>query len=120
MLILLFHVTKTKNLENRLHKILLCRLFTGLDNVIPGLLCNQPGNLLDGMPVNFKFPLDASSLSETDFEVLDSLEIYIPLFVFLWPQLMKTEKIELCFWVNLAPLLPIHLLKLGLWGFIYN
>ena len=46
------------------------------------------------MPINFKFPLDASSLSETDFEVVD-WEIYIPLFVFLWPQLMKTEKIEL-------------------------
>ena len=47
--------------------------FFGLDNGLPSLLCNQPGSLLDGMPVNFKFPLDASSLSETDFEVLDSL-----------------------------------------------
>ena len=47
--------------------------FFGLDNALPGLLCNQPGSLLDGMPVNFQFPLDASSLSETDFEVLDEL-----------------------------------------------
>ena len=36
--------------------------FFGLDNALPGLLCNQPGSLLDGMPVNFKFPLDAFSL----------------------------------------------------------
>ena len=35
--------------------------------------CFQPGSLLDGMPVNFRFPLDSSSLSETDFEVVDSL-----------------------------------------------
>ena len=25
--------------------------FFGLDNVLPGLLCNQPGSLLDGMPL---------------------------------------------------------------------
>ena len=47
--------------------------FFGLDNALPGLMCNQPGSLLDGMPVNFKFPLDPSSLGETDFEVVDSL-----------------------------------------------
>ena len=48
--------------------------FFGLDNALPSLLlCNQQGSRLDGMPVNFKFPLDASSLSETDFEVLYSL-----------------------------------------------
>lgn len=47
--------------------------FFGLDNALAGLLCNQPGSLLDGMPVNFQFPLDASSLSETHFEVLDEL-----------------------------------------------
>ena len=77
--------------------MLLYRVF-GLDNALPSLLlCNQLGGQLDGMPVNFKYPLDASSLSETDFEVVDSLGIYIPLFVFLWLQLMKTEKIELCF-----------------------
>ena len=57
--------------------------FFGLDNGLPGLLCNQPGSLLDGMPVNFKFPLDASSLSETDFEVLDSLgNIHTPMCAF--------------------------------------
>ncbi len=38
------------------------------------------------MPVNFIFPLDSSSLSETDFEVIDSLgNIYTPSCVFLAP-----------------------------------
>ena len=60
--------------------------FFGLDNALPSLLCIQPGSLLDGMPVNFKFPLDASSLSETDFEVLDSLgNIHTPICVSLAP-----------------------------------
>ena len=61
--------------------------FFGLDNALPSLLlCNQQGGLVDGMPVNFKFPLDASSLSETDFEVLDSLgNIHTPICVSLAP-----------------------------------
>ena len=61
--------------------------FFGLDNVLPSLfLCNQLGGQLDGMPVNFKFPLDVSSLSETDFEVLDSLgNIHTPMCVSLGP-----------------------------------
>ena len=60
--------------------------FFGLDNGLPSLLCNQLGGLLDGMPVNFKFPLDASSLSESDFEVLDSLgNIHTPICVSLAP-----------------------------------
>ena len=60
--------------------------FFGLDNVLPGLLCNQPGSQLDGMPVNFKFPLDVSSLSETDFEVVDRLgNIHTPNCVSLAP-----------------------------------
>jgi len=60
--------------------------FFGLDNRLPSLLCNQQGSLLDGMPVNFKFPLDASSLSETDFEVVDSLgNIHIPMCAVLAP-----------------------------------
>ena len=61
--------------------------FFGLDNALPSLLlCNQLGGQLDGMPVNFKFPLDASSLSETDFEVLDSLgNIHTPICAFLTP-----------------------------------
>ena len=60
--------------------------FFGLDNGLPSLLCNQFGSLLDGMPVNFKFPLDASSLSETDFEVVDSLgNIHIPMCAVLAP-----------------------------------
>ena len=61
--------------------------FFGLDNALPSLLlCNQLGGQLDGMPVNFKYPLDASSLSETDFEVVDSLgNIHTPLCVSLAP-----------------------------------
>ena len=60
--------------------------FFGLDNALPSLLCNQVGSLLDGMPVNFRFPLDASSLSETDFEVLDSLgNTYTPCLLYTSP-----------------------------------
>ena len=60
--------------------------FFGLDNGLPSLLCNQLGSQLDGMPVNFKFPIDESSLSESDFEVLDSLgNIHNPICVFLAP-----------------------------------
>ena len=61
--------------------------FFGLDNALPSqFLCNQQAGLLDGMPVNFKFPLDASSLSETDFEVLDSLgNIHTPICVTMAP-----------------------------------
>lgn len=60
--------------------------FFGLDNALPGMLCNQPGSLLDGMPVNFQFPLDASSLSETDFEVIDSLgNVHTPICALLAP-----------------------------------
>jgi len=60
--------------------------FFGLDNGLPSLLCNQLGGLLDGMPVNFKFPVDASSLSENDFEVLDLLgNIHTPICALLAP-----------------------------------
>ena len=60
--------------------------FFGLDNGLPSLLCNQLGSQLDGMPVNFLFPIDESSLSESDFEVLDSLgNIHTPICVFLAP-----------------------------------
>ena len=61
--------------------------FFGLDNALPSLLlCNQQVGLIDGMPVNFKFPLDESSLSETDFEVIDNLgNIHTPICVSLAP-----------------------------------
>ena len=61
--------------------------FFGLDNALPSLLLyDQQVGLLDGMPVNFKFPLDGSSLSETDFEVLDSLgNIHTPICVSMAP-----------------------------------
>ena len=62
--------------------------FFGLDNAMPFLpifLC--PGAQgMDGMPVNFIFPIDASTLSASDFEVVDSLgNIYIPMCAFLAP-----------------------------------
>ena len=61
--------------------------FFGLDNALPSLLlCNQQVGLIDGMPVNFKFPIDESSLSETDFEVIDNLgNIHTPICVSLAP-----------------------------------
>ena len=38
------------------------------------------------MPVNFKFPIDASSLSENDFEVVDNIgNIHTPVCVSLAP-----------------------------------
>ena len=60
--------------------------FFGLDNALPSLMCGQFGSLLDGMPVNFRFPLNSSSLSGTDFEVVDSLgNIHIPMCAVLAP-----------------------------------
>ena len=39
----------------------LVSVFFGLDNALPSLLlCNQQAGLIDGMPVNFKFPIDGS------------------------------------------------------------
>ncbi|TPV33279.1 T9SS type A sorting domain-containing protein [Paucihalobacter ruber] len=62
--------------------------FFGLDSSMPfqaNFLC--PGAQgMDGMPVNFKYPIDASSLSASDFEVVDSLgNINIPLCAVLAP-----------------------------------
>ena len=60
--------------------------FFGLDNALPSLLCNQLGSQLDGMPVNFIFPIDGSTLSESDFEVVDSLgNVHIPMCARLAP-----------------------------------
>ena len=93
-IILLFSCSKNEEPQEQVNQDIpqeveqdtLVSAFFGLDNVLPGLLCNQPGSLLDGMPVNFKFPLDASSLSEADFEVLDSLgNIHTPICVSLAP-----------------------------------
>ena len=72
--------------QEKVEQDALVSAFFGLDNALPSLLCNQPGSLLDGMPVNFRFPLDSSSLSETDFEVVDSLgNIHIPMCAVLAP-----------------------------------
>ncbi len=59
--------------QEQVNQDILVSAFFGLDNALPSLLCNQPGSLLDGIPVNFKLPLDATTLSESDFEVVDSL-----------------------------------------------
>ena len=79
-IVILFSVGNAKSQDT------LVSAFFGLDNALPGMLCNQPGSLLDGMPVNFQFPLDASSLSETDFEVLDGLgNVHTPVCALLAP-----------------------------------
>ena len=84
--ILLFSCNKNEEPQEPVKQEPLVSAFFGMDNVLPGLLCNQPGSLLDGMPVNFRFPLDSSSLSETDFEVVDSLgNIHIPMNAVLSP-----------------------------------
>ncbi len=62
--------------------------FFGLDNAMPfqaNLLC--PGAMgMDGMPVNFIFPIEASTLSASDFEVIDGLgNIHIPMCAVLAP-----------------------------------
>ena len=91
-IILLFSCSKNEEQINsdtpqeQVSQDALVSAFFGLDNALPSLLCNQLGSLLDGMPVNFKFPLDASSLSETDFEVVDSLgNKHIPMCALLAP-----------------------------------
>jgi hypothetical protein len=82
----LFSCDKNEEPQLQIEQDILVSAFFGLDNALPSLLCNQPGSLLDGMPVNFKFPIDASSLSETDFEVLDSLgNIHAPICALLAP-----------------------------------
>ena len=88
LLLVLFGCSKDNrdNLQGDIYQDTIVSAFFGLDNVLPGLLCNQPGSQLDGMPVNFKFPLDVSSLSETDFEVVDRLgNIHTPNCVSLAP-----------------------------------
>jgi len=88
LLLVLFGCSKdnTDNSQGDIPQDTIVSAFFGLDNVLPGLLCNQPGSQLDGMPVNFKFPLDVSSLSETDFEVVDRLgNVHTPNCVSLAP-----------------------------------
>lgn len=62
--------------------------FFGLDNAMPfqaNFLC--PGAQgMDGMPVNFIYPIDASTLSASDFEVEDTLgNSHIPMCAVLAP-----------------------------------
>ena len=84
--ILLSAITILTFILNARSQDTLVSAFFGLDNGLPSLLCGQPGSLLDGMPVNFIFPIDASTLSESDFEVVDSLgNILTPICVSLAP-----------------------------------
>jgi len=76
------------NQANAQDSTALVSAFFGLDNALPfqaNFLC--PGAAgMDGMPVNFRFPIDASSLSASDFEVVDSLgTIHIPVCAVLAP-----------------------------------
>ena len=83
---LLMQISYSQTNPEQVEQDTLVSAFFGLDNALPSLLCNQPGSLLDGMPVNFRFPLDSSSLSGTDFEVVDSLgNIHIPMCAVLAP-----------------------------------
>ena len=95
--ILLFSCNKNEEPQEPVKQDTLVSAFFGLDNGLPGLLCNQPGIMLDGMPVNFIFPIDSSSYRKLILKLSIALETYILLFVLFWPQQMKTEKIELCF-----------------------
>jgi len=62
--------------------------FFGLDNAMPfaaNFICSGAQGM-DGMPVNFIFPIDTSTLLESDFEVVDSLgNIHIPMCAVLAP-----------------------------------
>ena len=83
---LLLQISYSQTNPEQVEQDTLVSAFFGLDNALPSLLCNQLGSLLDGMPVNFRFPLDSSSLSGTDFEVVDSLgNIHIPMCAVLAP-----------------------------------
>ena len=83
---LLMQISYSQTNPEQVDEDTLVSAFFGLDNALPSLLCNQPGSLLDGMPVNFRFPLDSSSLSGTDFEVVDSAgNIHIPMCAVLAP-----------------------------------
>ena len=72
--------------QEQVNQDVLVSAFFGLDNALSSLLCNQLGSLLDGMPVNFKFPLDAATLSVSNFEVVDILgNKHIPMCALLAP-----------------------------------
>ena len=65
------------------------------------------------MPVNFIFPLDASSLSETDFEVLMTLK-YKYLYLCFWPQRRKWRKSNCTLLGEFGAAVSIRPLKLEL------
>ena len=102
MVILLFSCSKNEKPQEQINQCtpqeqinqdILVSAFFGLDNALPSLFCNQLGSLLDGMPINFKYPIEASSLSETDFEVVDKLgNLHVPTCVTLAPANENGEK----------------------------
>lgn len=76
-------ISKAQDDEN-----IIVSAFLGLDNGLPMLinvLC--PGGAgQDGMPVNFKYMIDGSTLDASDFEVIDALgNTYTPLCAVLAP-----------------------------------
>ena len=52
LLLVLFGCSKDNrdNSQGDIPQDTIVSAFFGLDNVLPGLLCNQPGSQLDGMP----------------------------------------------------------------------
>lgn len=86
--ILLSVITILSIVTSAMSQDILISAFFGLDNAMPfqaNFLC--PGAQgMDGMPVNFIFPIDATTLSESDFEVVDNLgNIHIPICAVLAP-----------------------------------
>ena len=75
-------------------------------------MAGRPGILIDGMPVNFRFPLDSASLSGIDFEVVDSLgNIHIPMSAVLAPANENGENRTVLLLGEFGTAVPIHLLK---------
>jgi hypothetical protein len=62
--------------------------FFGLDNALPiniNLIC-RGGKNMDGMPVNFNYPIDPNTLAPEDFEVVDRRgNLYTPMCATLAP-----------------------------------
>ena len=69
------------------------------------------------MPVNFRFPLDSSSLTETDFEVVDSLgNIHIPMCAVLAPANENGENRTVLLLGEFGTAVTNPPTKLELWG----
>ncbi len=77
-----------KNIAAQNDTSLIVSAFFGLDNALPfqvNALC-LGGMGMDGMPVNFRYNIDPSTIDVTDFEVIDSLgNTYTPICATLAP-----------------------------------